>query len=92
MAGPGAQHGWAYGADGTALRGKTLMSAITSGRAEGSYGDAGCNRFTIRDLLAPFEQTARLCGMRYLPPFVVHGTHVIEDADDRSASRGAIGG
>jgi glutathione-regulated potassium-efflux system ancillary protein KefG len=24
-------------------------------------------------LLAPFAETARLCGMEYLPPFVIHG-------------------
>jgi glutathione-regulated potassium-efflux system ancillary protein KefG len=29
----------------------------------------------MRDFLAPLEQTARLCGMHYLPPFVAHGTH-----------------
>ena len=33
----------------------------------------------MRELLAPFEQTARLCGMRYLPPFVVHGTHTLDE-------------
>lgn len=29
----------------------------------------------MREFLAPIEQTARLCGMEFLPPFVVHGTH-----------------
>ncbi|MCG6534377.1 MAG: NAD(P)H oxidoreductase, partial [Syntrophales bacterium LBB04] len=28
---------------------------------------------------APFEQTANLCKMIYLPPFVVHGTHLLTD-------------
>jgi glutathione-regulated potassium-efflux system ancillary protein KefG len=74
------QHGFAYGAEGTALSGKALMSAITTGGREDSYGDAGMNRFAMCDLLRPFEQTAKLCGMRWLPPFIVHGTHVIEDA------------
>ena len=74
------QYGFAYGAGGTALSGKTLMSAITTGGREDSYAGAGMNRFAIDDLLRPFEQTARLCGMRWLPPFVIHGTHIIEDA------------
>ena len=30
--------------------------------------------FTMRQLLTPIEQTARLCGMNYLAPFVVHGS------------------
>jgi glutathione-regulated potassium-efflux system ancillary protein KefG len=74
------QHGFAYGAQGSALSGKALMSAITTGGREDSYGGAGMNRFAIGDLLRPFEQTARLCGMDWLPPFVVHGTHIIQDA------------
>jgi glutathione-regulated potassium-efflux system ancillary protein KefG len=68
------QHGWAYGSEGTALQGKWLMSAITTGGREEAYGPDGRNRFTIRQLLAPIEQTAALCGMDYLPPYVVHGT------------------
>ena len=68
-------HGWAYGREGRALEGKTLLSAITTGGSEESYRQSGSNSYTVRQLLAPIEQTARLCGMDYLPPFVVHGTH-----------------
>jgi glutathione-regulated potassium-efflux system ancillary protein KefG len=68
------QHGWAYGTEGTALHGKKLLNALTSGGREEAYQPDGYNRFTIRQLLAPIEQTAYLCGMEYLPPFVVHGT------------------
>jgi glutathione-regulated potassium-efflux system ancillary protein KefG len=75
------EHGWAYGSEGTALRGKRLMSAITTGGREAAYQKEGSNRFTMRELLAPIEQTARLCGMEYLPPFVVHGTHRMMDSD-----------
>lgn len=69
------EHGWAYGSGGTALRGKTFLSVVTTGGRENAYVEGGYNRFTVRQLLAPIEQTARLCGMRVLPPFVVHGTH-----------------
>ncbi len=68
-------HGWAYGRGGTALVGKILLQVVTAGGSEASYQREGHNRFTIRELLAPVEQTARLCGMIYLPPYVVHGTH-----------------
>jgi glutathione-regulated potassium-efflux system ancillary protein KefG len=68
------QHGWAYGSGGTALHGKWLLSAITTGGRETAYCREGYNHFTVRELLAPIEQTARLCGMEYVPPFVVHGT------------------
>ena len=69
------EHGWAYGREGTALRGKRMMNVLTTGGRESAYHREGHNRFTIRELLAPIEQTARLCGMEYLPPFVAHGTH-----------------
>ncbi|MFZ5475392.1 MAG: NAD(P)H-dependent oxidoreductase [Myxococcota bacterium] len=72
---------WAYGPEGNALRGKRLLSAITTGGPERAYQPEGFNRFTIGQLLAPIDQTARLCGMTYLPPFVVHGTHRLEDPD-----------
>ena len=68
------EHGWAYGSGGTALHGKWMLSAVSTGGREVAYSHEGHNRFTIRELLAPIEQTAHLCGMEYLPPFVVHGT------------------
>lgn len=64
--------GFAYGDGGTALLGKKLMSAITAGGPEEAYQRDGFNHFTVRELLVPFEQTARLCGMEYLPPLVQH--------------------
>lgn len=73
------EYGFAYGHEGTALRGKKLLSAITTGGGEQAYCKEGYNRFTIRELLVPFEQTAHLCGMEYLPPFVVQGTHQLRE-------------
>jgi len=67
------EHGFAYGAAGRALEGKVLMNATTTGGPEAAYQVGGRNRFTMRQLLAPFDQTAFLCRMRYLAPFVVHG-------------------
>lgn len=73
------EHGFAYGQGGSALRGRRLLSAITTGGSEQTYSRQGYNYFTIRELLTPFEQTAQLCGMEYLPPFVVQGTHQIRE-------------
>lgn len=72
------EHGFAYGHEGKALRGKKFLSAITTGGSRQTYQAEGYNRFTLRELLAPFEQTAKLCEMEYLPPFVVCGTHRLE--------------
>lgn len=67
------EHNWAYGTEGRALEGKVTFNVITAGGSEAAYQDAGFNRFTIRQLLSPFEATAHLCRMTYLAPFVVHG-------------------
>jgi glutathione-regulated potassium-efflux system ancillary protein KefG len=80
------EHGWAYGSQGRALRGKRLLSLITAGGAETAYRRDGYNRFTVRELLAPIEQTAFLCGMDYLPPYVIHGTHRMTGADIEAAA------
>src|SRR6478736_6055307 len=56
------QYGFAYGAQGTKLEGKWVLTAITAGGAFSAYGRGGSNFFTIRELLIPFEQTVRLCG------------------------------
>jgi glutathione-regulated potassium-efflux system ancillary protein KefG len=69
--------GWAYGPGGVALQGKFVLNSISAGGQRNAYSKEGHNRFTIRELLAPFDQTATLCKMIYLPPFAVHGTHVI---------------
>ncbi len=71
-------HGWAFGRDGNALKGKLVCHIITTGGSKASYAKEGHNRFTMRELLSPLEQTARLCGMRYLPPYVIHGTNVMK--------------
>jgi glutathione-regulated potassium-efflux system ancillary protein KefG len=85
--------GWAYGPGGTALRGKTLLSALTTGGPEAAYRPDGMHGTTVRALLAPIAQTARLCGMTYPPPFVVHAALRLEDqaiAASASAYRAVI--
>lgn len=66
------ENGWAYGPGGTRLAGRFLLSAISTGGTEQAYHPDGRNRFEIDELLAPFNQTAHLCAMAYLEPFVVH--------------------
>ncbi|MBK8978693.1 MAG: NAD(P)H-dependent oxidoreductase [Planctomycetes bacterium] len=66
-------YGWAYGPGGTALHGKLALVAVTTGGDAAAYRSDGHNRFTMTELLRPLEQTTHLCGMRWLPPFVVHG-------------------
>lgn len=75
------QHGWAYGRSGRALCNKLLLSVITTGAREETYRQGDFNRFSVAEFLRPIEQLAHLCGMKYLPPFAVHGTHELQSAD-----------
>jgi len=75
------EYGWAYGSGGTALAGKRILNVISCGGPRHVYSNEGRNRFTIRQFLAPFDQTAVLCKMKYMPPFVVHGTHRLSAQD-----------
>lgn len=68
-------HGWAYGRHGTALQGKDLWLVATTGGVETSYHPQGYNRYFFDAFLPPYEQTAALCGMRFLPPLLLHGAH-----------------
>jgi putative NADPH-quinone reductase len=79
------EHGFAYGSETTALHGKLFFNALTAGGPEPAYCAAGYNHFTIRELLCPLEQMARLCGMVFLPPFALFGARTAVD-------EGRIGG
>jgi len=83
------EHGWAYGAGGISLRGKITFNAITTGGPATAYRREGYNRFTVRQLLAPYEQTANLCGMIYLAPFVVHSALRLTGDPDLAPQRAA---
>lgn len=65
------EYGFAYGHEGDKLAGKRLLIATTAGGSADAYTEQGSNQFPIRTLLTPLEQTACLCQMQYLPPFVL---------------------
>ena len=73
--------GWAYGPGGGALRGKDVWLVASTGGAEDSYRPDGYNRYFFDAFLPPYEQTAALCGMRFLPPLHLHGAHRASDSE-----------
>jgi glutathione-regulated potassium-efflux system ancillary protein KefG len=80
------ENGWAYGPGGTRLAGRFLMSAISTGGSEAAYHHEGRNRFEIAELLSPFNQTAWLCSMAWLTPFVIHSGRRMPEADLSAAA------
>jgi glutathione-regulated potassium-efflux system ancillary protein KefG len=75
------EHGWAYGSKGKALIGKKMMNIITTGGTSQAYTRESINQHTIREFLLPIEQTAKLCGMIYLPPYLIQGTHRLTEKE-----------
>jgi glutathione-regulated potassium-efflux system ancillary protein KefF len=73
--------GWAYGPEGDALRGKDLWLVTSTGGPDDSYQPASYNRYHFEAFMPPYEQTATLCGMRFLPPMVLHGAHRVSQPE-----------
>lgn len=73
------RYGWAYG-ETTHLAGKVWVQAVSAAGSEVVYQRRGYNHFSMAELLRPFEQTARLCNMQYLQPFLTQATDTLSDA------------
>lgn len=82
-------HGWAYGDDAHAVRGKTVLWVATTGGPESSYRPGAMHGHPLEAFVPALSQTARFCGMRWVdPPLVVHGAHRISDERLREAAAG----
>jgi glutathione-regulated potassium-efflux system ancillary protein KefF len=73
--------GWAYGPGGTALHGKDFWLVASTGGGAEAYAPGGHNHHAIEEFLLPYLQSARTCGMNYLPPQILHGAHRATDAE-----------
>jgi glutathione-regulated potassium-efflux system ancillary protein KefG len=80
-------HGFAYGRDGTSLRGKTMLAAITAGGDRDAYSPGGVNRFSMTEFLRPLEATAHLCGLTWAAPFILHDSIQMTEADRQAAAQ-----
>ncbi len=68
------EHGFAYGKDGDRLAGKRLQLAVTAAGPADAYSPQGYQNHHLRTYLRPLEQTAALCDMEYLPPYVLYAS------------------
>ncbi|MDE1525797.1 NAD(P)H-dependent oxidoreductase [Ligilactobacillus salivarius] len=69
-------YGWAYGSSGDALHGKELVIAVSPGAD--NYGREDFAKYTVHELLKPFQAMNRLVGMTYIEPFVTNGASTID--------------
>lgn len=65
------EHGFAYGKDGTQLEGKRMLLAVTAAGPDFAYSPEGYQNHHMRTFLRPLQQTAALCQMPFLPPYVL---------------------
>ncbi|WP_051229041.1 NAD(P)H-dependent oxidoreductase [Pleomorphomonas oryzae] len=61
-------YGWAFGPNGTALKGRTLQAIVTAGASEHTYSAEGLIESSIDEVLTPLKASALYVGMVYLPP------------------------
>jgi glutathione-regulated potassium-efflux system ancillary protein KefF len=80
--------GFAYGPGGDALKGKDFLLVASTGAPAEEYTPEGIHHNSFEDLIRPIEQTARFCGMNFLPPLVLHGGHGLpQEVIDAHAAR-----
>ena len=76
--------GWAYGKGGDALHGKSCLWVPTTGGDTDAYREGGMHGHTFDKFIPPIEQTARFCGMHWLEPLILHGSHRATDEQLRA--------
>lgn len=74
------QYGWAYGEQGTKLRGKKLLVAASFGGPEESYNSPSA-KFSTAQLLSPLQATADYIGTTWLEPFFTFNAMAISPED-----------
>lgn len=72
------EYGFAYGPQGQRLAGKTVVACVTTGGSKQDYSPEGGNGRTFEQYLFPLKQTAALCGMEFLPPFVLYSANHLD--------------
>jgi glutathione-regulated potassium-efflux system ancillary protein KefF len=71
--------GFAYGEGGTRLKDKDCLWVATTGGDGQAYSAIGRHGHEFGAFAPVVEQTARFCGMNWLEPLIVHGSHMIPD-------------
>lgn len=71
---------FAFG-EGRALEGKVWRSVVTAGGAQKAFSAEGYNQYSLEQILQPFELTAKLCRMQWLPPLALYWARNISQVD-----------
>ena len=66
--------GWAFGS-AQALAGKDCLWVTTTGGGSDAFSATGRHGHPFESFVAPVAQIARFCGMNFMQPVVVYGSH-----------------
>lgn len=83
-------YGWAYGPEGKQLQGKEFILAISTGGPEVSYQAGSYNQYSMSELTKPFQATANLTGMRFLPTFKIHGSRFLNNEQIQESAEALV--
>ncbi len=84
--------GFAYGNSGHALHGKDLWLVTSTGGSAHAYSAEGYNHHPVEDFLLPYAQTAALCGMRFVPPLLLHSAQKASNEEIQAHARRFVEG
>ena len=73
------EYGFAYGSQGTALRGKKLVVSVTTGASEAYYAPDSVD---FNDLLTPAKATCALTGMEFAGSLPLYGVSYANRTDE----------
>ncbi|WP_337064639.1 NAD(P)H-dependent oxidoreductase [Rouxiella badensis] len=85
-------YGWAYGStSGYKLKGRKFALAVSAGIKQEDFTRDGRYRYSLEEILIPFEMTAKYVGAQYLPFYSVYGTEIgISQQELESNAKGYI--
>lgn len=68
-------YGWAYGSKGgDKLKKRKIALSVSAGIKKENYSETGRYRYTLEQILVPFETTFLYCGADYRSLFAFYGT------------------
>ena len=70
--------GWEQGPLNSAVQGKGCWLVTSTGSAAADFGPGALHGRPFDDYLAPFRQSAAVCGMQWIAPLVLHGAHAVD--------------
>ncbi|MFF2885407.1 NAD(P)H-dependent oxidoreductase [Paenibacillus sp. NPDC057967] len=79
-------YGWAYGLKGDKLKNRKIALAVSAGIKQKDYSPSGKYKFTLEEVLVPFETTAMYCEADYRSFFAIYGTEHGTSPEDLAIS------